>query len=75
MNFAQLPSNMLTQTAINALKNAYEECSEQEVRQSIITAFKAVVQLNHNLGKLNTGNIMSPDGDGEYDPSELCAAV
>lgn len=66
--------NILAQSAIIALKKAYEECSDMAAKDSIMTAFKAVIQLHHELGKLNGSNIISED-DSDYDPSDYCAAV
>jgi len=74
MSISPFSTNVLTYTAIAALKRAYEECTESAAKESIITAFKAVIQLQHDLGKQNF-----PDGtlesDSDYDPSEYCAAV
>ncbi len=45
MNISVLSSNILTQTAIKALTNAYEQCSDKDAKESIIAAFKAIIQL------------------------------
>jgi hypothetical protein len=74
MNISHLSTNVLTHTAIAALKNAYEECTEKAAKESIIIAFKAIIKLHHDLGKLNNGDSTS-EGDGDYDASEYCAAV
>lgn len=74
MNFTDLNTNVLTHTAITALKSAYEECTEKSVKESIITAFKAVIQLRHDLGKQNISDKTS-ENDSDYDASEYCAAV
>jgi len=64
--------NILTHTAIAALKNAYQECSDKAAKESIITAFKAVIQLHNDLG--NDADRGDAE-DGGYDPGEYCAAV
>jgi hypothetical protein len=74
MNSANSSTNVLRQTAIEALINAYEGCSEHAVKESIITAFKAVIQLNISLEK-QTGSDNYSEIEYECDPSELCAAV
>jgi hypothetical protein len=74
MNISHLSTNLLTRAAIDSLKDAYDKCSDNAAKESIIAAFKAVIQLQLCLGKHN-----GPDGtseiDGEFDPSEYCAAV
>jgi len=74
MDISHLNRNLLTHTAIAALKNAYEQCSDKAAKESIITAFKAIILLHHDLGKQN-GNDMSSEIDSDFDPSEYCAAV
>ena len=74
MNISNLSTNFLTHTAIAALKNAYEQCSDRAAKESIITAFKAIIQLHHDLGKHNGYDIAS-EIDSDFDPSEYCAAV
>ena len=74
MNFSQLNTNILTHTAITALKNAYDECTEKTAKESIITAFKSIIQLQQNLRKQNKPD-NSSDNDNDYDPSDYCAAV
>jgi hypothetical protein len=64
----------LTNTAIAALKTAYEECTETSAKKSIITAFKAVIQLHHDLGNLEYQD-KATESDVDFDPSEYCAAV
>jgi hypothetical protein len=73
MEISRLNMNVLTHTAIAALKNAYQECSDKAAKESIITAFKAIIQLHNDLGKPTDHDEMFED-DG-YDPSEYCAAV
>ena len=63
-----------TQTAISALKNAYEQCSDKEAKESIITAFKAIIQLHLDIGNNNI-LVKTSESDSDYDPSEYCAAV
>lgn len=74
MDISRLNTNILTHTAIAALKNAYEECSDKAARESIITAFKAIIQLHRDLGA-DDGYADDYDDAGGYDPSEYCAAV
>lgn len=71
MNIARLNTNIYTHTAIAALKNAYDQCSDKAAKESIIAAFKAVIQLHHDLGKIDN----TSESDNDYDPSEYCAAV
>ncbi|HEY3309687.1 MAG TPA: hypothetical protein VGJ93_14635 [Desulfuromonadaceae bacterium] len=72
MNILQLNTNILT--AIAALKNAYEDCSDKAAKESIVTAFKAIIQLHRDLGKHNDQEEIS-ESDSGHDPSEYCAAV
>jgi hypothetical protein len=74
MKISQLSTNVLTHTAISALKVAYAECTDKTAKESIITAFKAVIQLHHELEKLNHLD-RTPDSYSDYDASEYCAAV
>lgn len=74
MNISHLNTNILTHTAIAALKSAYEECGDKAVKESIITAFNAIIQLHHDLGKYNNHDKTS-ESDISFDPSEYCAAV
>lgn len=74
MNISYLNANILANTAIAALKNAYEECSDKAVKESIFTASKAIIQLNYDLGKY-LRNDSTSESDYDYDPSEYCAAV
>ena len=70
MDISHLSTNILTHTAIAALKNAYEQCGDKAAKESIIAAFKAVIQLHHYLG-----NLHASESAGDLDPSEYCAAV
>ena len=74
MDISHLSSNLLTHTAIAALKNAYEQSSDRAAKESIITAFKAIIQLHHDLGNHN-GHDKSSEIGSDFDPSEYCAAV
>jgi hypothetical protein len=74
MEHSHLNTYFLTQTAIAALKQAYEQCSDRAAKESIIAAFKAIIQLHHDLGKLNCQDKTSGI-ESEYDHSEYCAAV
>ncbi len=71
MDISHLNTNILTHTAIIALKNAYDECTERPAKESIVIAFKALTQLGQDLESRD--NISETDND--YDPSEYCAAV
>jgi hypothetical protein len=74
MNISYFNANILTDTAITALKNAYDECSDNTVKESIFTASKAIIQLHHDLVKYGN-NDKTTTSDGDFDPSEYCAAV
>ena len=74
MNFSQLSTNILTTTAISALKCAYDECSDRAAKELIITAFKAIVQLRNDL-ETHDWRDNIPESDNAYDASEYCAAV
>jgi len=74
MDISHLSTNLLTHTAIAALKNAYEQCSDKAAKKSIIIAFKSIILLHHDLGKHNEHDISS-EIDSDFDPSEYCAAV
>jgi hypothetical protein len=74
MDISRLNTDILTHTAITALKNAYEQCNDKVAKESIIAAFKAIIQLHHDLGKLNSKNKIS-ESDSDFDPSEYCSAV
>ena len=73
MDLSQLNASFLTTTAISALKKAYEECSDKAAQESIITAFKAVIELHLDLCRHGARDEVVDDGD--FDPSEYCAAV
>lgn len=73
MDISSLNANFLTHTAITALKNAYDQCSDKAAQESIISAFKAIIQLHHDLGKHDNGK--ASENDCDYDYSEYCAAV
>jgi len=74
MDISRFSNNILTQTAIAALKNAYDQCNDKAAKESIIAAFKAIIQLHHDLGKLNC-NDKTSEIDSDCDASEYCAAV
>jgi hypothetical protein len=74
MNISNLSTNILAHTAIIALKNAYDECTEKTAKESIVTAFKAIIQLQQGLRKESVQD-SAVENDSEYDPSEFCAAV
>ncbi|HBA73510.1 MAG: hypothetical protein A2X82_18250 [Geobacteraceae bacterium GWC2_55_20] len=74
MDITHLKFNLLTQTAIVSLKNAYDQCGDKAAKESIIAAFKAVVQLHNDLGR-HCGHDGKSENDSDYDPSEYCAAV
>jgi hypothetical protein len=66
--------NIHTYAAIEALKHAYDQCTNLEAKKSIITAFKAVARLHHDLGS-NCRCDVTYDSEELCDPSEYCAAV
>jgi siroheme synthase len=74
MDISHLNTGILTHTAIAALKNAYEQCSDRAAKESIIAAFKAIIQLHYDLGKHNSQD-KTDEFVSDYDPSEYCAAV
>ena len=63
-----LSKSSLTQTAIAALKNAYEKCNDEAAREAIIVACKAITVLHYNVDTVS-------EDDSSLDPSEFCAAV
>lgn len=71
MNVSCFNTNILTHTAIAALKNAYEECSDKAAKESIITAFKAINQLHYCLGKQNR----TSENGSIHDPGGCCSAA
>ena len=74
MNATDIKTSSLTHTAVAALMNAYERCSDNAVKESIITAYKAVMMLNHDIVISDNFNAMA-ESDGFFDASEYCAAV
>jgi len=74
MDISRLNTNILTHTAIAALMNAYDQCSDKVAKESIIAAFKAIILLHHDLGRHNSLDKTS-EIDSDFDPSEYCAAV
>ena len=69
MNILSNPDNSnLTQTAITALKNAYERCSDETAREAILIASNAITVLHYNLDTVS-------ESDCSFDPGEYCAAV
>ena len=74
MKISNLNRNILTNTAIAALKNTYEECSDNAAKESIITAFKAIIQLQHEI-EINKNLDNMSESEGSYDDIEYCAAV
>jgi len=74
MNVAHFNTNTLTKNAIAALKKAYDKSSDNAVKESIITAFKAIIQLHYELEAKNAPD-MGPAGDSDFDASEYCAFV
>lgn len=71
---SHLNKNILAHTAISALKKAYDDCSDMAAKESILTAFKALIQLSQDLGKYDTHD-NTFECDSDFDPSEYCAAV
>lgn len=72
MDATELNTTELTRTAIDALKNAYDESTNTEARQFISKAYTAITLLKFVFGKSDENN---NDIDGDYDPSEYCAAI
>jgi hypothetical protein len=75
MNSSHLNANILANTAIDALKNAYHECSDSAAKESIITASKAIIQLYHDLDNEYNRHDNTSENDSAFDPSEYCSAV
>jgi hypothetical protein len=74
MNVSPFNTSILANKAIVALKDAYEKCSEKAAKESIITAFQAVILLHHDLVNQNYIDKES-ENESDCDPSEYCAAV
>jgi hypothetical protein len=74
VNISYFSTNVLTHTAIADLKNAYEQCSDTAAKESISTAFKAIIKLHHDLGNQNSLDMLF-ESDSDFDPSDYCAAV
>jgi len=74
MNVSHFNTNTLTKNAIAALKSAYDKSSDKAVKESIVTAFKAIIQLHYEL-ESKSGSGKNPSGDSDFDASEYCAAV
>lgn len=74
MDATTLNTTGLTRIAIDALKNAFDESTNTQVRQSIATAYTAITLLKFEF---DFGNSEEHGGDiyGDYDPSEYCAAI
>lgn len=72
MDATTLNTTELTRTAIDALKRAYDESTTVQARQSISTAYTAVTLLKAVFSRNNEFNA---DMEGDYDPSEYCAAI
>lgn len=64
----------LTNTAIDALKNAYQESTSAQAKQSIAAAYTSIILLKNVFVKSDADNEMI-DIDDNYDPSEYCAAI
>ncbi|MBV5342022.1 MAG: hypothetical protein J0665_21090 [Deltaproteobacteria bacterium] len=75
MNTSHHNANILTNTAISALKNAYHECSDSAAKESIVAASKAIIQLYHDLDNEYNRHDNTSENDSAFDPSEYCAAV
>lgn len=65
--------HILTHTAIHALKNAYEKCTDIAVKEYIASASKTVLQLHYGIAHDDAGECGESTSD--CDPSEYCAAV
>ena len=74
MNVSDFNRHLLAQTAISALKNAYEKCSDKAARESILSASNAIFLLHRDLEIYNNQG-MTSENDGGFDPGEYCAAV
>jgi hypothetical protein len=74
MNATDIKTSNLTHSAITSLMNAYERCSDNVVKESIVTAYKAVMMLNHGIVISDNFNAIT-ESDVVFDESEYCAAV
>lgn len=74
MDATSLNTKSLTISAIEALKNAYQESTSDDAKQSIAAAYTAVTLLKYLFVKSDAGNEI-PESDDNYDPSEYCAAI
>jgi hypothetical protein len=62
----------LTQTAITALKKAYDSCSDSSAKEAVASAVRAITQLHLDLEQYLTDGATD---NLELDPSEYCTAV
>ena len=74
MDATSLLTNSLTCAAIDALKNAYQESTSDQAKQSIAAAYTSIILLKNVFVKSETCNDKI-DTDDNYDPSEYCAAI
>jgi hypothetical protein len=74
MDSTSLLTNSLTGSAINALKNAYNETTSNQAKQSIASAYTAIMLLKNVFVKNDLSSDIQ-DSDENYDPSEYCAAI
>ena len=74
MNATSLLTNSLTSTAMDALKNAYQESTNIQAKQSIAAAYTSIVLLKNVFVKSDACKEIE-DTDDSYDPSEYCAAI
>jgi hypothetical protein len=74
METTKMNSSGLTQIAIEALKNAYQDCTSTQTRQFIATAYTAITMLEHVTGISEARNNALKLNDN-CDPSEYCAAI
>ncbi len=63
-------TNRLVCAAIDSLKEAYQESTSIQVKQSIASAFTAISLLDYVSGKIDAFVM-----DDSCDPSEYCAAI
>jgi hypothetical protein len=64
-------TKVFTKSATEYLKYAYDECTDNTVKESMLKAFMALVQLDYVLGN-SDDELQTEDS---CDPSEYCEAI
>jgi hypothetical protein len=74
MNNQLYSTDSLTDSAIDALENAYLKSTNIHAKISIAIAYSAISRLKSACGSSGSCDNLF-DIDGDYDPSEYCAAI